>query len=172
MDIEKQCIEINMGETPEKFQHMKDELLDFLLSNLRSLCQLEEEFYVRNEQLDKDKVTRLGLPRHHTHPESGDMWNEYSRRFLEIVTPICTQSLLKRGFARSIGNPAEYAYLNTGCKISFIMKSANRAAIETSFKKGTVMKHQFILKKTEDGWKIDSKKYGFADEDTWYIDGI
>ena len=54
------------------------------------------------------------------------------------------------------------------------MKSSNRAVVETRYKYGigVVQKHQFVLKIEAENWKIESKKYGFENETTWYKDAI
>jgi hypothetical protein len=41
---------------------------------------------------------------------------------------------------------------------------ANRAVVKSLFDRGVDKKEQFVLKKNDDGWKIDTKKYGFPDE--------
>jgi hypothetical protein len=52
------------------------------------------------------------------------------------------------------------------------MKSENRAVVETYFEHGIAKKEQFVLKKDNNSWKIDTKKYGFPDEDKWWKDEI
>lgn len=54
----------------------------------------------------------------------------------------------------------------------FTMKSANKAIIETENPKSSPEKLRFVLKNLDGVWKIDEVKYGFLDEDTWYIDEI
>lgn len=52
------------------------------------------------------------------------------------------------------------------------MKSDNRAVIETHFEVGVQKKEQFVIKKIDEIWKIESKKYSFPDETTWYKDEL
>lgn len=75
--------------------------------------------------------------------------------------------------SRSFGKPTKYEYLTyPDTKIKFIMKSANRTVIETEYQYGSGRKHQFVLKKDGENWKIDTKKYGFPNEKTWYKDEL
>ena len=47
------------------------------------------------------------------------------------------------------------------------MKSSKRATIKIFFHAGVDERLKFVLKLTEDGWKIDSKSYDFND-DKWH----
>jgi len=161
--------------TAEKFLHMKDELLPFLFENLHKICLLEDEIYLLSEKYVAEKPT-LGIPRHIVHPKDKEMWADYRKRYREIVEPICTETLLKRGVAQSFAEPAEYDYIHTGCKkIFFIMKSKSRAVVEIHYKHGVKKMHQFVLQLKEDGWKISSKNYGYprpGEIDKWHVSTI
>lgn len=158
--------EIIVKDTPEKFLSMKDILVPQLIEFLRKLCRLEEEMYFRDTKIDKEKIN-AGIPKHIAVPESDELWKEYHKKYGEIAETFCTQKLLDKGYARSMGKPAQYSYINTGCKLSFIMKSSKRAVIETLFNVGIDERHKFVLRLTDDGWKIDSKSYDFND-DKWH----
>ena len=146
---------IDISQTPEKFQYMKDEIIPILVEFLKKLTNLEDEYQV----LINKKSSKSAL-----------FWEEYKEKYKEIISPICTQKLMDRGYARSLSEPATYAYINAASsKIDFIMKSAKKITIETHFAHGVDKKHQFSIIQTLDGWKIDSLKYGFEGETNWYI---
>ncbi|GMK39583.1 hypothetical protein PCCS19_26370 [Paenibacillus sp. CCS19] len=171
--IHESLSDVDMSATAEKYKYMKDELLHFLFENLYNLCQLEKEIYIRSVQLNNEKLD-LGIPSHQTHPHDKGLWAEYKDRYREMIMPICTETLIARGFAGSFGEPAEYDYLNTGCeKIFFIMKSRSRAVVEIHYEYGIGKMHQFVLQLKDGEWKINEKNYGFTSEiDRWHKDHI
>lgn len=155
---------IDASQTPEKFQHLKAEVLGFLIANLEALNKLEQEIFERNLALKNPEA------RHQVQPGQMELWAEYKRRYLEMATPISVKQPEGGG---SFGKPAKYDYLSyPDTKIVFTMKSADRAVVETQYEYGIKKKEQFVLRKTADGWKIDTKKYGFPDEDTWWKDAL
>ena len=165
--------EIDFRATPEKYHYMKDEIISFLLQNLKNICQLQEEICARNDQLEKEKI-KLGISRNQLAPGSKELWEEYRNRYMALVTPICTELLLKQGVAGSISKPAKYSFSNTGCdKIVFTMKSQNRAVIEFYYYIVVVgQKHQFTLQNIEGKWKISMVKGGLINEPKWHPDII
>ncbi|MCT4615108.1 MAG: hypothetical protein N4A49_09580 [Marinifilaceae bacterium] len=50
------------------------------------------------------------------------------------------------------------------------MKSEKRAVVEIHYKYGMEEKDQFVIKKNEYGWRIDTKKYGFQSNNKWFKD--
>lgn len=158
-------LNIDTSQTPEKFLYLTDEILNFLTDKLQALNKLEEEIFKRSSLL-KDPKNPNQLQ-----PGEKDLWAEYSLRYKEIVEPISLKQT-KEGRS-SFGKPTKYEYLSyPNTKITFIMKSATRAVIEMLFENGVEMKEQFVLKKVDDNWKIDTKKYSFPDENTWWKDII
>ncbi|CEK36574.1 hypothetical protein UMC2_34441 [[Clostridium] sordellii] len=164
-------IKFNTNSTPEKYQEMKYELIPILINLLDEISILESTFIKKEEELESEKI-KLGIPSHQTHPRDKDMWKEYKQKYRELIEGICTEELIEYGFANSMGDPGEYDYLKTGCELFFIMKSSKRAIIEIHFEEGISKKHQFILRKIDDNWKVSDKKYGFTGEKTWYKDNI
>lgn len=147
-------ISVDTSKTSEKFLHMKDTIVPLILKTLKALCALEEE-YILIKKKQGDSFFELS-------------WDEYKERYKDIITPVCTEKLLKRGYADSLSKPATYSYLNTSqCKIDFIMRSAKKAVVETHFDYGIKQKHQITIIDTSDGWKIDEFKYGYEDETSW-----
>lgn len=158
-------LNIDASQTPEKFLHLKDEVVEFLVDKLQEINMLEQEVFKRSEKLKN--------PNEPNQVQSGEdeLWTEYASRYREILVQICLNP--SEGGSRSFGKPAKYDYLSyPDTKITFIMKSANRAVVETEYAYGIAQKEQFVLKKDIDNWKIDTKKYGFLDEDTWYKDEL
>lgn len=161
--IEK--LNIDLSQTPEKFQDLGHEILDFLIGKLLLIDALEQEIYDRYQVLEEKRASP-----NQTHPDEEDLWDEYAQRCKEIIAPI---SIKTYNDSRSFGKPTAYKYLSyPDTKISLIMKSENRAVVETYFEHGIAKKEQFVLKKDNNSWKIDTKKYGFPDEGKWWKDEI
>lgn len=155
---------IDKSQTLEKFLHLTDEVLGFLIRNLESLNKLEQEIFERSEALKNPEQ------RNQVQPGEKELWAEYGLRYNQIIASISMKPSEGGG---SFGKPAKYDYLSyPNTKIICIMKSANRAVIEMYYEYGIEKKEQFVLKKEGDSWKIDTKKYGFPDEDTWWKDEI
>lgn len=121
---------------------------------LNSLNTLEQEIYERyKEGFDEDSL-----------------WDEYAQACNDIIEPISVKPYTD---TRSFGEPTKYEYLNNpATEVTVIIKSENRAVIETCFEHGIMKKNQFILKKVDNEWKIDSVKYGFPEESKWMKDEI
>lgn len=166
-------IEFELLNTPEKFHPTVDTILTKLLELLKALSALEREIYERNNKLEKEKF-KAGIPYNQTAPGSKELWKEYADRYKQLVTPVCTDRMLKLlskyGYIKSFGKPGKYDYINTKCKIVCTMKSGKKATIETFYHQGIDMKHQFIFKSIDNEWKIDEIKYGFCDDTTWHTD--
>lgn len=158
-------MQIDSSQTPEKFLSFKEEVFVFLIDGLQALDKLEFEINGRYETLQA-KRTSLNQ----VHPDEDGLWREYSERSREIIEPISTRY---EETPRTIGKPTAYEYWTLpNTKFAFIMKSANRAVVETEYDHGISQKHQFVLKREGEVWKIDSKKYSFPGEETWYKDEI
>lgn len=162
---------ISIVDTPEKYEKVADELIPFLTDFLRAANKLEEEIFIKDRKLDENKY-KLGIPAHIIGPGQKEIFGEFRTRFAEMAKDKCMEELLKKGARGSFGSPSEYAYIDEKCEIVFMMKSAKKAVIETRFRHGTDMKHQFVFKLTDEGWRISGKKYGFRDETTWYKSDI
>lgn len=158
-------LNIDLSLTSEKFQHLAHEILGFLIGKLLLMDALEQEIYDRYQVLEEKRASP-----NQAHPDEEDLWDEYAQRCKEIIAPISTK---RYNDSRSFGKPTAYEYLGyPSTKISLIMKSENRAVVETYFEHGIAKKEQFVLKKDNTGWKIDTKKYGFPDEKKWWKDEI
>lgn len=155
--INTENIEVDISQTPEKFQGMFDEIVNPLLKLLDELCTLEMETYAKSEAANDDSI---------------DFFSEYRKRYGELIKPMCTEKLMECNYAVSYGSPAEYEFLRTGCKLFFIMKSCKRAAVEFQYDIGILKKKQFILMNIDGEWKISSVKYSFSDEKSWHKDSI
>ncbi|MBV7270622.1 hypothetical protein [Winogradskyella luteola] len=154
-------LNIDSSQSSEKFQHLSNEILVFLIKNLRALDSLEKEIYERSLDLKNPKEPNQ------VQPGEKELWKEYTMRYREITSLICIKPNDWRG--RSFGNRPKYDYLNyPDTRLLFIMKSAKRAVVETYFNYAVKEKEQFILKKDGDHWKIDVKKHGFQSEEKWY----
>lgn len=157
---------IDTSQTPEKFQSQAGAVIDFLLEQLKALDQLEQEIHDRYELLTSQREVA-----NQTHPDEEGLWEEYAERSTAIISPISTKPYTDN--SRSFGQPTKYAYLAyPDTRILFLMKSANRAVVEMQYEYGITRKEQFVLKLENNTWKIDAKKYGYPDEDSWYKDDL
>ena len=153
---------VDASQTLEKFLHLKDEILGFLIDKLEALNKLEQEIFERSLALKNPEAP------HQLQPGEKELWTEYKLRYKEITTPISLKPPEGDG---SFGKPTKYEYLSyPDTKILFIMRSPDRAVVETQYEYGLKKKEQFVLKKKGDSWKIDTKKYGFQNEDKWMKD--
>ena len=156
-------------DTPEKFQPMAEEIVPPLLELLRARNDLEREIQERFQALEAEKPA-LGIPKNQVHPDDPALWEEYRRRYLELVQPRCVPGLLKYGAAGSCGKPARYDPLfeDPEGQVIFTMKSAKKATVETSCKKSWEACYRFTLKPFEDGWLIAGVEYRLGGESGWH----
>ena len=160
-------IQMEIADTPEKFRPMAEELVPPLVALLRQLSALEETFFQRSRELKKAREAR---GERYVSQEEKDIWQQYKEAYGRLLDGRCTQALLDRGYAGSFGDPTAYGYLDTGCRLTFTMKSPARAVVETAFLHGVDMCHQFVLRNTEEGWRIDRVSYGFSSEPgKWHV---
>lgn len=160
-----ESLKVDKSQIPEKFKHLIEEILNFLICKLQTLDNLEKEIYERNQILQSEITSA-----NQSYEDEDRLWEEYFQRCEEIIAPI---SIKPYKDTRTFGKPTHYDYLNnTNTKIILTVKSINRAAVELQFDNGVAKKEQFILKKDTDNWKIDTKKYSFLSEDTWRKDEI
>lgn len=158
-------------DTPEKFQPMAEVIVPPLLELLQARNILEEEIFARSQELKKSKAA-AGLPLNQTIPEEQELWEEYRRRYLELVAPRCVPGFLKYGAASSFGKPTKYGYLedDPSCQVVFTMKSAKKAVVELRRGPGVNEQHQFTLRPAEGNWLIGGVSYRFSQADSWSID--
>ncbi|NBI67690.1 hypothetical protein D1646_12945 [Pseudoflavonifractor sp. 60] len=164
-------MEIKLADTPEKFQPMAQELVPPLVELLRARNELELEIHRRFQVLEAEKPA-LGIPKNQIHPDDPALWEEYRRRYLELVEPRCAPGLLKYGAAGSCGSPARYDSLfqDPEGRVTFTMKSAKRATVETSCRKSWEHRYRFTLKPFERGWLIAGIEYSFGGETGWHAE--
>lgn len=162
---------IQIAGTPETFQPMAQELVPPLLELLQARNDLEREIHQRFQALEAEKPA-LGLPKNQMHPDDPALWEDYRRRYLELVEPQCVPDLLKYGAAGSCGKPARYDPLfdDPEGQVIFTMKSAKRATVETTCRKSWEQRYRFTLRLGEDGWKIGRVEYSFGGETTWHAE--
>ncbi|MCX8533369.1 hypothetical protein [Chryseobacterium luquanense] len=157
-------LRVDKSQTPEKFQHLTKEILDFLIDKLQTLDNLEKEIYERYQ------VLQLDTNPNQAHEDEDGLWEEYFQRCEKIIAPISIKPYKDN---RTFGKPTHYDYLNNAnTKIILILKSINRGIVELQFDNGVAKKEQFIIKKDNDSWKIDTKKYSFPGEGVWRKDEI
>ncbi len=166
---------ITLKSTPAKYEKMMEELVPPLFELLKELDSLEQEIFVRNCEMDKEKPA-LKIPSHLVHPKWNELISEYRTRFGVIIDKRVSEKLRSRGYANSFGNPSRYSYLKSGAfSAEFTMRKEDMASIVIHYQSSNNSvdkKHKFVLRLIDDKWLIDEKYYGFEDEKTWYSDSI
>lgn len=159
-----------ISDTTPKYESMAGELVPFLLDFLRESNKLERKMAEKSFQLEESR-RKPGARVGGNPEETKALFKEYKELFYEIAKDKCTEKLLSRGYAVSFGGNGKYGYVDKEFQLKFTMKSAKKAVIETHFHKGYgETKHQFTLKLTDDGWRINERKYSYDDETVWYKD--
>ena len=162
---------IVIQDTPEKFRPMAAEIVPPLVELLRARNALETEICARSIKLRAEHAA-AGIPQNQTGPGDQELWEEYARRYLELVTPHCTEKMMKWGAAGSFGKPAKYDYLFNALEpaVYFTMKSAKKAVVSTQNPVSYGYRYRFILRPTESGWKIDGVECAFGGSERWGIE--
>lgn len=164
-------MKIVVQDTPEKFRDMAETLVPPLLELLRQRNELEREICARYFRIRAEKAA-AGLSLSQDTPEEKSISEEYSRRYLELVTPRCTEKLLQWGAARSFGKPAKYDYLFDAPEpaVYFTMKSAKRALVSTENPVSYGYRYRFILRPFGDEWKLDGAECAFGGQENWGVE--
>jgi hypothetical protein len=158
-------LHVDKSQTPEKFQYLTADVLNFLAGTMQALDALEKEIYKRHQLLQSERTVPNQI-----HEDEDSLWEDYFQRCEKIIAPASTKPYKD---TRTFGNPAHYDYLNdTATKITLLVKSADRATVEFMFDSGIAKKEQFVLKRDGDRWKIDTKKYGYPGDPTWRKDEV
>lgn len=140
--------EKDFASTKEKYLTIATELFEQLSITLEKIVNLENEFQtIINKDFDKFD-------------------SEFAPKYFEIIAPICTEELLQKGYVDQISTPSKYEYIKNSYKAIITMKSERKAIIEIYFTEEVDKKHQFTFVKDGETYKINSVKYGFADEMT------
>ncbi len=158
-------ISIDASGTPDKFKHHTTEILDLLIEKLLELHKLELDVFDRSQKLKNPNEPNQ------VQPGEDELWEEYRNHRRLITATICLNPDA-RG-SSMFGKPTKYEYLTySDTKISFTMKSADRAVVEVNYEYGIKKKDQFVFTKVNESWKLATKKYGFQNEAKWYKDEL
>ena len=166
-----EAVKIVIEDTPEKFQPLAEVLVPPLVELLRQRNELEREICARSLKLREEQAA-AGISPHQSTPAEESLWEEYRRRYLELVAPCCTEKLLRWGAARSFGKPAKYDYLFGAPEptVYFTMKSAKKAVVSTRNPVSYDYRYRFILRPFGDEWKIDGAECAFGDREEWGVE--
>jgi hypothetical protein len=159
---------IDMSQTPEKFRHMKEELVPPLLEILRKLDEIEKKHYAISRELNKERehVKAEGGSTDEVSRRHSKNWDDFAAARKEVVAEFVTEKCVVS--SNSMSNPSEYFYISgeSNPRVYFVMKTAKRAVVEFHYKRGLDKSHQFVWRNIDDVWKIDEKKYGYGG-DKW-----
>ncbi len=161
---------IVIKDTPEKYAEMAKVIVPPFLELMKTLTDLEDKAFVRSGELDAEKA-EMGIPSSIIHPGYMEFINAYRAQYREALSGMCTKKLFARPFGVSIHHPARYLDALEGT-VFFTMKSDKKAMIDIKNNEGRSLKHRFIFKVEDDVWKIDEVRYGFGEEDKWYVENL
>lgn len=166
-----ETVKIVIEDTPEKFRPMAEVLVPPLVELLRQRNELEREICARSLKLREEQAA-AGISPHLSTPAEESLWEEYRRRYLELVTPRCTEKLLRWGAAGSFGRPAKYDYLFEAPEpaVYFTMKSAKKALMSTRNPVSHDYRYCFTLRLFGDEWKIDGAECAFGGREEWSVE--
>lgn len=166
-----EAVKIVIEDTPEKFRPMAEALVPPLAELLRQRNELEREICARSLKLREEQAA-AGISPHLSTPAEEALWEEYRRRYLELVTPRCTEKLLRWGAAGSFGRPAKYDYLFDAPEpaVYFTMKSAKKALVSTRNPVSHDYRYRFTLRPFGDEWKIDGAECAFGNREEWSVE--
>lgn len=153
-------LNIDDSQTSERFKHLRNEILNQLLEKLNLLDKLELEMHIKTSP----NLTGVDIM---------DLWKDYDNRCQQIIESISLNHV--KSNMRSYGEPPKYVYFNKqSTKVFFVMKSENKAIIETEYELGLGLKRkeQFTLKKDLNIWKIETKKCSFTKQNKWMVDEV
>ena len=166
-----EAVKIVIQDTPAKFHSLAEELAPPLVELLRRRNELEREICARSLKLREEQAA-AGISPHLSTPAEEALWEEYRRRYLELVAPRCTEKLLRWGAAGSFGRPAKYDYLFDAPEpeVYFTMKSAKKAVVSTRNPVSHDYRYRFILRPFGDEWKIDGAECAFGGQEAWGVE--
>lgn len=157
-------------DTPERFRPVAEEIVPPLLALLWERSQLEEEIHRRLKARHREYLAAGGSP-DQLPPGEQELWEEYRRRYLELVQPRCTPGLLKHGAVDSCACPGKYSCFAAGCQASFAMRTAKKAVVELSCPRGSLrFIYRFTLQPGPAGWLVARIQYHHSNETVWHID--
>lgn len=182
-NMDCQNIRVEYRDAPEKYRGTADEVISFLLENLRILNTIEEECSQLNEYQERG-IRIKGMPK-----DSAGIWALYKARYGEAAAAFCTDKLIERGYAQSMNGRyrivapdgtlieekiyGRYAYVNYGCALAVTMKSSKRATIEIFFiSKGRLNRWQKFILTNTDKWRLSDIKQKLHENDKWKNDTL
>lgn len=191
------AIKLDLTNTPEKFRPTVDEILSQLTKFLEELGHLEDQYFVQQTRIHrKGRVISFKDGIREEITDDQELKEKFKKLYCQLIDPHCTLEMLaqRRDCLHGEYYPSFFNCLHTGCTIAFTMKSANKATIELLPDDGSVPydmtdpdtryvtegfvdkppyfhmyfeKYRFIMKHSEESWKIDAVYYGALNDTHW-----
>ena len=191
------AIRLDLANTPEKFRPTVDEILSQLTEFLEELGRLEDQYFVQQTRLHrKGRVISFKDGIREEITDDQELKEKFKKLYCHLIDPHCTLEMLaqRRDCLHGEHYPSFFNCLHTGCTIVFTMKSANKATIELLPDDGAIpydmtdpdtryvaesfinkppyfhsyfQKYRFIMKHSEESWKIDAVYCGGLHETRW-----
>lgn len=146
---------VELVNTSEKYAPMAETIVPVLFQLLRDRVALDEDIWAKDEEIGKQNIAN-GLREHAPTPEKKALWEEYHKRFFELIEGRVSEKLLKKSGANCMKNRSDYFYINGEFQAEFTMRQYNMATIIISFKTYHIEKHKFVMRLIDDKWLLDS----------------
>lgn len=158
-------VRVIFEDAPEKFQPLAAETVPPFLALLEARNGLEREICARSGKCWEEKAA--GISPHLSIPAEEELWEEFQRRYRELVFPRCTETMRKGGPARSFGKPARYGCLfgHPGPTVCATMKSPKKSA--GLHPEPRAHGCRFLLRPSEGGWKVGGAECRLGSGQRW-----
>lgn len=149
---------VELVNTSEKYAPMAETIVPVLFRLLRDRVALDEDIWAKNLEVRKQNIAN-GLHEHAASPEDKALWQEYHKRFFELIEGRVSEKLLKKSGANNMSSRSHYFYINGEFQAEFTMRQSNMATIIISFKTYHIEKQKFVMRFIDDKWLLDSVYY-------------
>ena len=157
-------MEINIINTPKKYEDNAEEAVSTLFKLLNEILPIQERAVLRFQRMEQKQLALAEKS-----ASTSDIMEKCKAEYAEVIRGKCTEKEMSHIHPSHIGMTAEYAYIKGEYTIDFTMKKADTAVVITHFSNGGLgKKHKFVLKLVEEKWLVDEVYSGFEDQRKWY----
>lgn len=157
-------MEINVVNTPKKYEEYADEVISALFGLLKELLSVQERAALRFQRLEQKQLTIKEKSVRHT-----EIFDKCIEEYAAVIAGRCTEKEMQWKHPSSIGTCPEYAYIKGEFTVDLTIKKADTAVVIIHFlKDGRGRKHKFVLKLTDKKWLVDEVYSGYENERKWF----
>ena len=157
-------MEINIINTPKKYEDKAEEVVSTLFKLLNEILPIQERAVLRFQRMEQKQLTIAEKSEN-----TSDIMKKCKAEYTEVIEGKCTEKEMSLVHPSHIGTTAEYAYIKGEYTVDFTMKKADTAVVITHYKERTSeKKHKFVLKLARGKWLADEVYSGYEDQRRWY----